>query len=160
MKKASAFIIIFMLVLSLASCKMNQRDDILEAWTGDYSEEKFKEAIAEYKTNYNAIVSDDHTEISSVSFQTDFEISSCTVQRVSLVDDNDVDAELQGSIYLYVETSFDDHEVTVSTDWWYNEDDWTKNYAIWSYLVCVIDSDGAAHYYYFRTDYSPAKAEE
>ena len=32
--------------------------------------------------------------------------------------------------------------------------DWTKNYTIWSYLVCVKDMDGAKHYYYFRTDYS------
>lgn len=154
MKKIFVFFWVSILVFSLASCKSKQTGDVMKAWMGDYSDEKFINAINEYQNNYSPIVSDGKAEITNVSFETDFEIASCSVHIVSSVENNDINAELQGAIYLYVESTFDGKEVTVSTDWWYDNDDWTKNYTIWSYLVCVKDMDGAKHYYYFRTDYS------
>ncbi|MBR4971755.1 MAG: hypothetical protein IKY59_02160 [Oscillospiraceae bacterium] len=154
MKKIFVILLSAILVFSLASCGTNQTNGVLKAWTGDYSEEQFVNAINEYQTNYKPIVSDGKTKMVSVSFDTDFEISSCSVPRVSFVDNNDIDAELSGGICLAVETTFDGKEVTVSTDWWLDASDWTKDYPIWSYLVCVKDMDGVAHYYYFRTDYS------
>lgn len=154
MKKTFVVLLIASFVFSLVSCGTNQTSGVLKAWTGDYSDEQFIDAINEYQTNYNSIISDGKAEISSVSFNTDFEIVSCSVPRVSFVDNNDIDSELNGGIYLAVETTFDGKEVIVSTDWWYDGSDWTKDYPIWSYLVCVKDADGVAHYYYFRTDYS------
>ena len=51
--------------------------------------------------------------------------------------------------------AYDGKTVTVSVDWWYSgEDSWVNDYLVWSYLVCVKDTDGNSHYYYFRVDYS------
>ena len=154
MKKILAIFLTVALIFSLAGCSIQQTGGVLEAWTGDYSEAQFKNTIQEYHTNYTPIVAEENTELTSVSFKTDFKISSCAVHKVSFVDSADLDAELSGGIYLNVETTYQDKEVTVSTNWWYNTDDWTHDYTIWSYLVRVMDTDGVSHYYYFRTNYS------
>ena len=95
--------------------------------------------------------------IGQSEFKTDYKISSCKVIKTSTVKNNDIDLELNGGIYLIVESKFDNNNVTVSTGWWYDSDSWTKDYTTWSYIVCVEDTNGNEHYYYFRTDYSASK---
>ena len=160
MKRFTALILLVVLLfcaLSLAGCGANQTDNVLEAWTGDFSEDNFKKAISEYQDgNYTPFTAKGDNELLEVTFKTDYIISSCRVVVPSVVKNNDIDLELKGGIYKIVESEFTFNEVTVSTDWWYDSDDWTKDYTLWSYLVCVEDTDGIKHYYYFRTDYSNA----
>ena len=161
MKRFTALILLVVLLfcaLSLAGCGANQTDNVLEAWTGEFSKDNFKKAISEYQDgNYTPFTAKGDNELLEVTFKTDYIISSCQVVVPSVVKNNDIDLELKGGIYKIIESEFTFNEVTVSTDWWYDSDDWTKNYTIWSYLVRVVDTDGIEHYYYFRTDYSNAE---
>ena len=159
MKKLIAFVLALISTLPLAACKTpstgsNQAPHVLKAWTGDFSEEKLLDAINKYQSNYDNIVFKSTTEMENVSFETDFEVASCSVSRVSRVDKNDTNCELTSYLDLYVKTSFDGHKVTIATDWWNVDGDWVKNHPIWSYLVRITDKGGNNHYYYFRTDYS------
>lgn len=128
--------------------------NVLKAWSGDFSEEKLKSAINEYQSNYtNIVLEKDNT--SSVSFETDFEVSSCSMGRLSRTDDTDIEVELNSYIDLFLETNYDGRTVTIPLDWWYTgEDSWVNDYLVWSYLVHVKDANGSNHYYYFRVDYS------
>ena len=147
MKKLIAFVLALISTLPLAACKTpstgsNQAPHVLKAWTGDFSEEKLLDAINKYQSNYDNIVFKSTTEMENVSFETDFEVASCS------------NCELTSYLDLYVKTSFDGHKVTIATDWWNVDGDWVKNHPIWSYLVRITDKGGNNHYYYFRTDYS------
>lgn len=162
MKKITAFVLALVCLLSLAACEanheVNQTDNVLKAWSGDFSEDNFKNAIIEYQdNNYTPITAKGNNELSEVTFKTDHEISSCKVIKTSTVKNNDIDLEMNGGIYLIVESKFDSNNVTVSTGWWYDSDDWAKDYTIWSYIVRVEDTNGNEHYYYFRTDYSSSR---
>lgn len=156
MRKIKVLLLAAILAVSFAGCGREQTNGVMEAWVGAYSEEKFVNVTKEYQTKHDPIAAEGENKITSVSFRTDFEIASCAVTKTSAVDPQNATFEQRGAIYLAVKTSFDGKTVTVSTDWWYDGDDWTADYPIWSYLVCVKDTDGAEHYYYFRTDYGAA----
>ena len=132
----------------------NKISTVMKAWSGEFSEEKLKSAINEYQSNYINVVLEEGGS-SSVSFETDFEVASCSVSRLSRTDDTDIEIELNSYIDLFIETKCDGRMVTIPIDWWYAEDDSRVNdYLVWSYLVCVKDTNGSSHYYYFRVDYS------
>ena len=156
MKRMLPFLLALIVAMSLASCKASQqpKSEILKAWTGDFSEETLTKTIKKYKRNYQPIVAEGEDTISEVSFETDFEVSSCSVSRLSTVDDSDINVERKGYIDLYIPAKCEGKKITISTQWWYRENDtWVKDYPIWSYLVRVEDAEGTAHYYYFRVNY-------
>lgn len=167
MKKVIALVLTFTILALLVGCQENQpknteessnttnkTTNVLKAWSGEFSEEELKSAINEYQSNYTNVVLE-KGNASSVSFETDFEVSSCSISRLSRIDDKNIEVELHSYIDLYVETSCDGRTVTIPIDWWYaREDSWVNDYSIWSYLVCVKDANGSNHYYYFRVDYS------
>ncbi len=128
--------------------------NILNAWTGDFSEEKLKNVIKTYQKGYKNIVFQSESDAANVTFETPFEISSCSVSRLSVVDDNDINVELKGYIDSWIKTSFDKNQATISTNWWLSQADWTRDHSVWSYLVRIKDVEGIEHYYYFRVDYS------
>jgi len=124
-------------------------------WTGEFSDEKLRDAIIEYQNNYSNVVFKNKEEASCVSFDVDFEVSSFSVSRLSQASDSDIEAELNGYIDRAIQAKLDNKTVTIYTDWWYmREDSWVNNYPVWSYLVCFKDTDNVMHNYYFRTDYS------
>ena len=157
MRKLLALVLTFVFLILLVGCqdaKSGETNTVLKAWTGEYSKSRMKSAIRKYKNNYTNIVVEKDGE-STFSFETDFEVASCSVVCLSLVDDRDIDAELNGYIDLFLHTSHDSNTVTIPIDWWYSDDDsWVNNYTVWSYLVRVKDENGDSHYYYFRVDYS------
>lgn len=155
MKKVIAFILTFTILVLLVGCQENHPENtVLKAWSGEFSEEKLISAINEYQSNYTNIVLE-KGGASSISFETDFEVSWCSVSRLSRTDDTDIEVELHSYIDLIVETHCDDRTVTIPVDWWYTgPDSWVNDYVVWSYLVRVTDSNGSNHYYYFRVDYS------
>lgn len=163
MKKLIVFVLAVISILSLAGCKevqtdnytvptdvTSQKENVLKAWTGDFSEEKLINAINEYQNHYDTIVCDD-VSFKEVSFEADFEVVSCSVARLSSVDNEDIEVELYSYIDLSVQTLCSGNKVTVPIDWWHSGN---KVEPVWSYLVCARDAEGAKHYYYFRTDYS------
>ena len=127
---------------------------VLKAWSGEFSEEELRLAINAYQSNY-AIVVLEKGNAPSISFETDFEASSCSITRLSYVDDTDIEIELQSYIDLFLKTTCEGRTVTIPIDWWYaRNDSWVNDYFVWSYLIRVKDIDGNSHYYYFRVDYS------
>ena len=156
MKKLIALVLALVCMLGLVGCQENQPEntDVLKAWSGEFSEEKLKSTINVYQSNYKNIVLE-KGNTSSISFETDFEVSSCSVSRLSRVDDTDIEVELHSSIYLFIEPNCDGRTVTIPINWWYvGDDSWVNDYFIWSYLVCVKDTNDSIHYYYFRVDYT------
>ncbi len=135
---------------------ITSKEHILKAWSGEFSEEALISTIEEYRSNYQPVECSD--ESVSVTIETDFDISSYTVSRISKVDDSDIEVELNGYIDLIIDTERDGRQITVKTDWWHRASEKTKKYTIWSYLVLVRDTEGGEHYYYFRTDYSSKTA--
>lgn len=134
---------------------------VLKAWTGEFSEEKLMAAINEYQSKYTPIVIESEVT-SAVSFEVDFEVSSCSVVRLSKVDDANTSVELRGYIDLFLSTNCEGKNVTIPTGWWYRDyTSWVKeDYPIWSYLIRLKDVDGAEHYYYFRVNYSKKQLAE
>ena len=127
---------------------------VLGTSNNEFSEEELKSAITEYQSNYTNIVLE-HGSAASIFFETDFEVSSCSVSRLSRTDDTDIKTELHSYIDLFIETKCNGLMVTIPIDWWYAKNDsWVNDYLVWSYLVSVKDTNGSSHYYYFRVDYS------
>jgi hypothetical protein len=87
-----------------------------------------------------------------VSFETDHGISSVSVARLSRTDTSDPEVEISGYIDLVVECQVSGKRVDVIPAELSAID--LERCGIWSYLVCVRDTDGKDHYYYFRVDYS------
>ena len=128
--------------------------NVMKAWSGEFSEENLKVAINDYQMNYANVVLE-KGGMSSISFETDFEVSSCSVARLSRTGNVDIEVELNSYIDLFLETNHDGRTVTIPLEWWYTgEDSWVNDYWVWSYLVRVNDVNGINHYYYFRVDYS------
>ena len=166
MKKLIALVLALVCMLGLVGCQENQPENTdqsnsttlsspaLKAWSGEFSEEKLKSTINVYQSNYKNIVLE-KGNTSSISFETDFEVSSCSVSRLSRVDDSDIEVELHSYIDLFIETNCDGRTVTIPINWWYvGDDSWVNDYFIWSYLVRVKDTNDSIHYYYFRVDYT------
>ena len=153
MKKTVAFTLVLTALILLVGWRETQVSNVMKAWSGEFSEGELKSAIKKYQRNYANIELNNGT--SDVSFETDFEVSSCSVTRLSTVDDSDIDVELNGYIDTYIETKYEGSTVTIPVDWWcQTKDSWVNDYLIWSYLVRVKDTYGNSSYYYFRVDYS------
>ena len=167
MKKLIALVLALICVLGLVGCQETQPENtdkhsntttksppVLKAWSGEFSEEELRSTINEYQSNYTSIVLEEGSA-PSVSFETDFEASSCSVIRLSRTDATDIEIELNGYIDLFIEANCDGRTVTIPIDWWYTgNDSWVNDYFVWSYLVHVKDTNGSNHYYYFRVDYT------
>lgn len=158
MKKIIIIMLTVLISMELFGCgdnKNTEKNYVLNAWTGDFSQEKLKDTIYEYQQNYSNIVFEKADDISDVSFEVDFEVSSVFVTLLSRVDERDESVELNGYIDLVVNTKFDKNKVSVNTDWWFRDgESWVNKHPVWSYLVKVTDNKNTEHYYYFRVDYS------
>lgn len=133
---------------------LGDEESILKAWTGDFTEEKLKSAIDEYKTDYKNIAFREGAW--QVSFGIGFKASSCAVVRTSIVDENNVDFELNEGILDF----YPDGDVNINKIAYlpiYTADELPQNCSVISYLVCAENNRGEEHYYYFRVDYSEIK---
>lgn len=129
----------------------NEYGNILKAWSGELTKEKLKWAIEEYRKNYTNIVLEEDTDL-TVSFEVDFPAASCSVTRVSSVDDSDSDCEWEeGVLNFYLDAELDNKTVTVSI---LDFDSNMEKYPVVSYVVRVKDIKGEEIHYYFRVDYS------
>ena len=161
MKKWIIFALALMLVLAFTGCDKHTsdapmqigKDNLLHAWTGEFSEAKLTEAINEYQKNYCNFVVDADNVKKGVFFTVDFEDHLCSVTRLSRTDGKDINVELGGYIDLYIPIDCDGNKITIPTDWW-SRNNYGPNESVWSYLVRVEDKEGLEHYYYFRVDYS------
>ena len=159
MKKLIAILLSITLIFSITACTyqgstqtiMKAREGKMPSTEEEYNNE-VKAIIQEYKTNYDTITSNGG-KITKVTFKTDFNIEKCYVSRLSNVDDNNIDVEINGYIDLAVKTSINGNKATIETDFWYDGGN-VQKYPVWSYLVRLVDTDGNVHYYYFRVDYS------
>ncbi len=144
----------FEYLLNDLSISQKTPNSVLKIWEGKFSEHKLISGIENYVANYNNIMFKTTTLNNCVTFDVDFEIASCSVSRLSKVDDKDINIELNGYIDTYIATSIDGNKATIYTDWWFRSSGWVKDVPIWSYLIHMNDVQGNEYYYYFRTDYS------
>lgn len=126
------------------------RQHAMEAWVGEFSEEKLKAAILAYPGEYSAF----DGSVNMITFTVDFEPVSCSVARLAPVDGQDIIKELTGYIDLAAGCSIQGQKVLIDTGWWIDRTgDWTQNHSQWSYLVRLLDVNLEEHYYYFRVNY-------
>lgn len=149
---------IFAALLLLTACSDRQAFDrvdesVMPAWEGDYSVQHKKEAIEQYRKKYIPIYVV-NLNTSKVSFEVDFTAVSCGSVILTPVDDATKGAELNTIVDFSGEASVDNRLVTVDIMWWYNAPANVQTYKVWSYLFWVKDTNGVAHYYYFRVDYT------
>ena len=129
-----------------------EKGTVLAAWTGAFSDENYAAAIRGYLANQNPFTAAAGKQVLTVSFDTEFDVATCSVPVLSPVNTED------RAIDLSVNTEINGRTITVDTGWWYREyGSWVQDYYAWSYLVCAVDMDGTEHYYYFCVDYSGAR---
>ena len=130
---------------------LGDEESILEAWTGEFTEEKLDSAIKEYKTNYKNIIFREGAW--RVGFSIGFKTSSCVVVRTSIVDENNAEFELnEGALDFNPNVDVNINKVAYLPI--YTAKELPENCSIISYLVCAENYAGEEHYYYFRVDYS------
>lgn len=129
---------------------------VFDVCADSFSEDALKETIdvfQRYGTPFTVKQGKD------ISFSLDGKISKVMVQGVHRVDGNDIDAELDGGIYLLVSSTLDSSDksstITVDTDWWYDmsSEDPHKNYPLWSYIIHAEYADGTNRWYYLRANF-------
>lgn len=134
-------------------------ENVLKAWSGSFSEEKHKEVILDYRENYTPVTFSNIGDNKSVTFEIDFEAVSGHACSIAHVDDSDINIELTSYIDSIIVAEISGNKVTMDLGWWYDESR-VQNHPVWSYLVCLKDTEGNNHYYYFRVDYSAQTFEE
>lgn len=149
----------FLLILVvLTSCSptpdVNAVDSaVLPAWEGKFSVEQRKNAIAEYQKKYIPIYVV-NLEGEYITFQLDFEGTSCGNVILTPVDDSTKGAELNTVMDFAGQAEVNGKTVTVDISWWFDAKASVRTYKLWSYLFWVKDADDVQHYYYFRVDYT------
>ena len=101
-KRIIAFILEVLSVLSIVGCGEKRSEplgNVLKAWKGYFSERKLKTAIKTYRREYVDFVLGEEGS-PTLSFETDFDISECSIGRLSNTHGNDIDAELDSYIDL------------------------------------------------------------
>lgn len=132
---------------------------VVKAANAEYlSAEDSRKVIAEYKTGYTPVVSRMENGVLTgaleFSFETDYDISKAVLYRMARVDETDADAELRGYSGKEPKVNRDGRKVTVDIGWWHESNGWVKSHPLWSYIVCVEDTTGTFHNYYFRVEYA------
>ena len=134
-------------------------ENVRKAWSGEYSKEKYKEVILDYRENCAPVTFSNIGDNKSVTFEIDFEAVSGHACSISRVDDSDINIELTSYIDSIIVAEISGNKVTMELGWWY-DDSWVNNHPVWSYLVSLKDTEENWHYYYFRVDYSAQTFEE
>lgn len=130
-------------------------ETILEAWTGEFSEDELTKAIAKYEKSYSPCEMTEAEKSVPFFICLNYEPAGASVIRLSSVDPDDINVELNGYIDMCPEVTCISNNIAVDLSWWFDEkDSWCGNYTMWSYLLLVTDSDGLKHHYYFRVSYS------
>ena len=129
-------------------------DRVLPAWTGAFTEENLRTAIESYAETYIPYAPSDGGPVTTVTFDTEYSFVSGSVSRLSKVNDENIETELTGYIDTSPTVTVTGNSVTVHTGFWYTSSSWVSEWPVWSYLVRLIDAEGAEHYYYFRVEYS------
>lgn len=129
-------------------------ETILEAWEGEFDEEKLKAAIAEYEKSCSAYVLTEAQADVPFFLTLNYEPKSAKVVRLAPADPKDPGFELKTYIDMTISPTCIANNVAVPVAWWYSDSDtWVGDYPLWSYLLRVTDADGGEHYYYFRVSY-------
>ena len=139
--------------------KVQSSTHILTAANAEYlPDADTRKAIGDYTAGYipytSKMANGVLTGVSQIAFETDYDIAKTTVYRVGRVDENNADLELQGYSGEKPKAKWSGRNVTVDVGWWHEADGWTKSHTLWSYIVCVKDSAGGFHNYYFRVEYA------
>ena len=157
MKKIACLVLTVVLLCSLAGCVLpfnvspvsaKGNSSVQVAWEGDFSDDGLCDTIEKYQRSFSPMV---YTEFASgVSFEVDYEIAEVRVPRVSAAD-KDAEYELAHYVDSAIEVKRNGNKITVVPE---NFSEGTlDNCSLWSYTVCVDDTGGNKHWYYFRVDY-------
>lgn len=123
-------------------------EHVIKAFEGEYSKEKFREAIKSYEYYCEPIEVDDWQ---SVVFTVNEEAEHIGV-TVTSVYENDIEKELSSAYDQFVHTTLTGNIAAVYTDWWDSDGDEPM---VIGYRVGTWDKNREnAHWYYFRVKYN------
>ncbi|HCS72536.1 MAG TPA: hypothetical protein DIW17_01490 [Clostridiales bacterium] len=127
--------------------------NVMKAWTGDFSEEKLKQTIDKYKSDYAPFRVSNREDAQNVTFYVKDDLDNFAVSRISSVGENY--EELESYIDLAIDASYDmdAHTITIDVSWWYDASDWAQNYKTWSFLIRTVLEEQQT-YFYYRIDFS------
>ena len=151
-KRIVTFIMILCCILSCTSCAASKSPDkhILKAWTGDFSQDKWKEAIITYKAEYTPFSLGDTWQI---TFTIDEDISGYRLPIIAYCDDE------FGEMTSYIDSSGyssyneETHELTINNSWLSDTDSWVHKHNTWAYLIKAATTSGETVYYYLRVTF-------
>ena len=144
----------------LGVVKVQDSKNIAVAENAEYlSVEDTQKVIAIYKNGYEPFVSKmvDGVLVAGVlevSFETDYDVSKCSLYRIGRVVDHNDDTELSAYSGQKPKVKRDGRKLTIDVGWWHESSGWEKSYPVWSYIICVEDIAGTFHNYYFRVEYT------
>jgi len=155
MSKRKVWIAVIALVLVLVAVLLilqGSKKNVMFVCDAFVSDETLLDAFDTYQRKYQPFEA--HPKPTYVSFDVDFEAKSCSVTRLSIVDESDMEEELHSYIDYRAGTLVDGQTIKVDTSWWYDSSEWEQQHTLWSYLMIIEDMDGQDHYYYCRVNYS------
>lgn len=143
-------IIVVVAAMTLLNLQKNNKN-VMFVCDAFVSDDKLLETFDVYQKKYRPFTV--QANPTYISFDVDFAVKSCSVTRVSYVDENNKEEELRSYIDSRVGQLIEGNTIKLDTSWWYSSGEWTQQYTLWSYLMIVEDMDGQEHYYYCRVDF-------
>ena len=147
-KKLTCFMAVLLLVAVIVGCLTPKH--VAKGWSGEYSRKKYEQTIGTYRITRKPFSIKGGNVKEQVSFRVSFMPKQCRVMYVSKVD------EQRGKYYeidhysdMSIAVTLSGNEVTVEIP---NHDE-MREHKTWSYLLCITDTNGKGHYYYFRISY-------
>ena len=135
--------------------KVQDSKYIAVAANGEFlSFDEIKKISAIYKDGYEPVVSGKEDGVREISLETDYNISQYTLYRVMRVDESKTDSERYGYTGQKPQVRRSGRKLTVDIGWWHRSNGWVKSYPVWSYILCIEDTAGTFHNYYFRVEYA------
>ncbi len=126
------------------------------SWTGEFSDDRLKEAIQTYNEQYTPIALRISDFENGLQIYVGEGVTSRSVSRISMASE-DVDTELRSYLDTMIPSEYDasSGHLSIGAFWWFDDDgSWVQDHPVWSFLICTKDASGAETYHYFRVSYS------
>lgn len=123
-------------------------ENILHAWSGEYSDDNLTEAIKKYEESYKPITVSKKSEL---TFPVNIKAKHVSL-RLAAAEENNPTFEISRVLNHDVKTEIRTEEIFVDIGWRYGSSNGMKQ-SLWSYLVTVTDENDVKHNYYFRVSY-------
>lgn len=138
------------LILSLVGCHTLSVHTPLKAWEGEFSTDKWKDAITAFEAGYTPITLDFTWK---VTLKISEPLTGAKISMVSPVEDDFGETELYIDTYIPVEYNKQSGELSFDCSWLNDKSSWVHTKPLWSFLIQATTESGATVYYYTRVTF-------